>query len=180
MLLDSLARRPQPSRYQGIGSGVLESKHHGVFLNKLWIDYLPNLPMNLLSLSQITLNTQWEVRYEHAQSEFVMRTTGGHKLVFTLFNNFYVCDMATSIFRSHRARVKDAVELFTAPYMASPVGIYHLQNCGRLFYTVQSRDQHPNWTSHIWRSKQLDCIFHPRSIASEDRSSHVANIKVVK
>ncbi len=66
MLLNSLARRQQPLRYQSIGSGVLESKHHGVFVNKLWVDYLPNLPMNLLSLSQITLNTQWEVRYEHA------------------------------------------------------------------------------------------------------------------
>ncbi len=52
--------------------------------------------------------------------EFVMRTTGGHKLIFTLYNNFYVCDMASSVFRSHRARVMDAVELFTDSYMATP------------------------------------------------------------
>jgi len=71
-------------------------------------------------LSQVSRQTQWQVRYEHEQSEFVLRTTAGHKLVFTLYNNFYVCDMATSIFRSHRARVKDAVELFTNSYRTCP------------------------------------------------------------
>jgi hypothetical protein len=34
MLLDTLARRPEISKYQGIGFGVLEARHHGVFLNK--------------------------------------------------------------------------------------------------------------------------------------------------
>ena len=33
---------------------------------------------------------------------------GEHKLVFTLLRNFYLCDMATSVFRSHEAKVKDA------------------------------------------------------------------------
>ncbi len=80
MLFDTLARRPEIFKYPGIGSGVLEARHHGVFLNKLYVDYLPQIPMNLLSLSQISKETQWEVRYEHGQSEFVMRTTGGHKL----------------------------------------------------------------------------------------------------
>ncbi len=120
MLLDTLMSRQNPAQYQGICSGVLEAKHYGIFLNKLCIDYIPDIPMNLLSLSQLSRQTQWQVRYEHEQSEFVLRTTAGHKLIFTLYNNFYVCDMATSIFRSHRARVKDAVELFTNSYQNCP------------------------------------------------------------
>jgi hypothetical protein len=120
MLFDTLMRRQNPATFQGIGSGVLEAKHYAAFLNKLYVDYIPGIPMNLLSLSQISTETQWQVRYEHEQSECVLRTTAGHKLIFTLYNNFYVCDMATSIFRSHRARVKDAVELFTNSYRTCP------------------------------------------------------------
>ncbi len=53
MLLDALMRRQNPAQYQGIGSGLLEAKHYGIFLNKLCIDYIPEIPMNLLSLSQL-------------------------------------------------------------------------------------------------------------------------------
>ncbi len=67
-------RRQSTSRYQGIGSGVLEANHYGAFLNKLYVDYIPGIPMNLLSLSQIGNDTQWRVRYEHEMGEFVMRT----------------------------------------------------------------------------------------------------------
>jgi len=46
---------------------------------------------------------------------------GEHKLVFTLYSNFYLCDMATSVFRSYEAKVKDAVKLFTLSYLTSAV-----------------------------------------------------------
>ncbi len=68
MLLDTLMRRQNPATYQGIGSGMLEAKHYGAFLNKLYVDYIPEIPMNLLSLSQLSKQTQWQVRYEHEQS----------------------------------------------------------------------------------------------------------------
>ena len=47
---------------------------------------------------------------------------GEHKLVFTLLSNFYLCDMATSVFRSNEAKVKDAfLKLFTLSYLISAV-----------------------------------------------------------
>ncbi len=57
-------RHQEVSRYQGIGVGVLKARHRGVFLNKLYVDYVPGIPMNLLSLSQIAGETQREIRYE--------------------------------------------------------------------------------------------------------------------
>ena len=77
--------------------------------------------MNLLSLSRITKQTPCELNYEDAQIGFVLRITGEHKLVFTLLSNFYLCDMATSVFRSNEAKVKDAVKLFTLSYLTSAV-----------------------------------------------------------
>jgi len=62
-----------------------------------------------------------EPNYEKAQLGFVLRITSEHKLVFTLLSNFYLCDMATSVFRSNEAKVKDAVKLFTLSYLTSAV-----------------------------------------------------------
>jgi hypothetical protein len=39
---------------------------------------------------------------------------GEHKLVFTLYSNFYLCDMATSVFRSNEAKVKVEFEIIHA------------------------------------------------------------------
>ncbi len=79
----------------------------------------PGLLMNLLSLSRITKQTPCELDYEEAQIGFVLCITGEHKLVFTLLSNFYLCNMATSVFRSEEA--KDAVKLFTLSYLTSAV-----------------------------------------------------------
>ena len=46
---------------------------------------------------------------------------GEHKLVFILLSNFYLSDMATSVFRSNEAKVKDALKLFTPFYLTSAV-----------------------------------------------------------
>jgi hypothetical protein len=73
-----------------------------------FVDCLPGLLMNLLSLSRITKQIPCELNYEEAQIEFVLRIMGEHKLVFTLLSNFYLCDMVTSVFRSNEAKVKDA------------------------------------------------------------------------
>ena len=77
--------------------------------------------MNRLSLSRITKQAPCELNYEDAQIGFVLHITGEHKLVFTLLSNFYLCDMATSVFRSNEAKVKDAVKLFTLSYLTSAV-----------------------------------------------------------
>ena len=122
MQLDTLVRRERSVKYQDIGSGVLEARNIGVLLVKiLFVDCLPGLLMNLLSLSRITKQTSCELNYKEAQIEFVLRATGEHKLMFTLLSNFYLCDMATSVFRSNEAKVKDAVKLFTLSYLTSAV-----------------------------------------------------------
>ena len=41
--------------------------------------------------------------------------------MFTLYSNFYLCDMATSVFRSNEAKVKDVVKSFTLSYLTSAV-----------------------------------------------------------
>ena len=87
----------------------------------LFVDCLPGLLMNLLSLSRITKQTPCELDYEEAQIEFVLRATGEHKLMFTLLSNFYLCDLVTSVFRSNEAEVKDALKLFTLFYLTSAV-----------------------------------------------------------
>ena len=46
---------------------------------------------------------------------------GEHKLMFTLYSNFYLCDMATSVFRSNEAKVKDVAKSFTLSYLKSAV-----------------------------------------------------------
>ena len=80
----------------------------------LFVDCLPGLLMNLLSLSRITKQTPCELDYVEAQIEFVLRAMGEHKLVFTLYSNFYLCDMATSVFRSNEAKVKVEFEIIHA------------------------------------------------------------------
>jgi len=85
----------------------------------LFVDCLPGLLMKLLS--RITKQTPCEPNYKKAQIGSVLRITSEHKLVFTLLSNFYLCDMATSVFRSNEAKVKDAVKLFTPSYLTSEV-----------------------------------------------------------
>ncbi len=77
--------------------------------------------MNLLYLFWITKQTPCKLNYEEAQIGFVLRISGEHKLVLTLLSNFYLCNMATSVFRSNEAKVKDAVKLFTLSYLTSAV-----------------------------------------------------------
>ncbi len=106
MQLDTLICRESPAKSQNIASGGTMLK---ILLVKiLFVDCLPGLLMNFLSLFRITKQTPCELNYEHAQTEFVLRIMGQHKLVFTLPSNFYLCDMATSVFRSNGAKVKDA------------------------------------------------------------------------
>ena len=85
----------------------------------LFVDCLPGLLMKLLS--RITKQTPCEPNYEYAQIEFTLRAMGEHKLVFTLYSNFYLCDMATSVVRSYEAKVTDGVKLFTLSYLTSAV-----------------------------------------------------------
>jgi hypothetical protein len=122
MQLNTLVCKERPAEYEDFGSGVLEARNIGVLLVKiLFVDCLPGLLMNLLSLSQITKQTSCKLNYKEAQIEFVLRATGEHKLMFTLLSNFYLCDLVTSVFRSNEAKVKDAVKLFTLSYLASAV-----------------------------------------------------------
>jgi hypothetical protein len=101
---------------------VLEARNIEVLLVKiLFVDCLPGLLMNLLSLFRTTKQTPSELNYEEAKIEFVLRITGEHKFVFTLLRNFYLCDMATSVFRSNEAKVKDAVKLFTLSNLTGAV-----------------------------------------------------------
>ncbi len=87
----------------------------------LFVDCLPGLLMNLLSLSRITKQTPCELDYEEAQFQFVLRAMGEHKLMFTLLSNSYLCDLVASVFRSNESKVKDAVKLFTLSYLTSAV-----------------------------------------------------------
>ena len=61
-----------------------------LLMKTLFVDCLPGLLMNLLSLSRITKQTPCELNYAEAQIEFVLRIMGEHKLVFTLLSNFYL------------------------------------------------------------------------------------------
>ena len=97
MQLNTLICKERPAEYLIL---VQECWRRGTMLKILlvkilFVDCLPGLLMNLLSLSRITKQTPCDLDYEEAQIEFVLRATGEHKLVFTLFSNFYLYDLVT-------------------------------------------------------------------------------------
>ncbi len=99
---------------------MLEARNIGVLLMEILFCRLPAGLTDEPFISNHKANT-CEPNYEKAQLGFVLRITSEHKLVFTLLSNFYLCDMATSVFRSNEAKVKDAVTLFTLSYLTSAV-----------------------------------------------------------
>jgi hypothetical protein len=54
--------------------------------------------------------------YGENMREFIVRTHAGQKLSFSKCDGLYICDMATQVYRNHRARLDDGVELFFGTY----------------------------------------------------------------
>ena len=54
--------------------------------------------------------------YDETMRDFIVRTHAGQKLVFSLCEGLYICDMTSQVYRNLRARCDDGVELFVGNY----------------------------------------------------------------
>ena len=109
-LLKRLKQNSSLMMYEGLGDDTLEVTHHGIFCDSILLDWHPDTPINVLSLSLIAKH-KWGVHFDENAGEFVVRTFAGQELIFWNYKDLYICDLNTQGHRNHRARVDDGVEL---------------------------------------------------------------------
>jgi hypothetical protein len=57
--------------------------------------------------------------YDETMHDFIVRTHAGQKLVFSLCDGLYICDMTSQVYRNLRARCDHGVELFVGNYKST-------------------------------------------------------------
>ncbi len=57
--------------------------------------------------------------YDETMRDFIARTHAGEKLVFSLYDGLYICDMTSQDYGNLRARCDDGVELFIGNYKST-------------------------------------------------------------
>jgi hypothetical protein len=101
--------------FEGLGDGTLEVTQHVILCGSIIVNWHPDTPINVLSLSLIARH-KWGVHFDENARQFVARTFAGQKLIFSNYKDHYICHFKTQVYRNHRARVDDGVELFREPY----------------------------------------------------------------
>ncbi len=114
-LLKNLCEKTHNTQIVGISDEVLEVTHEGHFCDNLRVDWHPDVPVNVVSFSQAAA-LGWGMTYDEAMHDFIVRTHAGQKLVFSLCEGLYICDMTSQVYRNLRARCDDGVELFVGSY----------------------------------------------------------------
>ena len=72
----------------------------------------------MVSFSQAA-NLGWGMTYDETMRNFIVRTHAGRKLVFSLCDGLYICDMTSQVYWNLRARCDDGVELFVGNYKST-------------------------------------------------------------
>jgi hypothetical protein len=114
-LLKNLCEKTHNKHIVGISDEVIEITHEGHFCENLRVDWHPDVPVNVVSFSQAA-NLGWGMTYDETTRDFIARTHAGQKLVFSLCEGLYICDMTSQVYRNLRARCDDGVELFVGSY----------------------------------------------------------------
>jgi hypothetical protein len=114
-LLKNLCEKTQNTHIVGISDEVMEITHEGHFCKNLRVDWHPDVPVNVVSFSQVA-NLGWGITYDEATHTFIAQTHAGQKLVFSLCEGLYICDMTSQVNRNLRARCDDGVELSVGNY----------------------------------------------------------------
>jgi hypothetical protein len=120
-LLKGLGRKVNPTQIVGISDQPIDVTHEGYFCDNLQVDSHPDVPINVVSFSQAA-DLGWAMTYDENMREFIVRTHAGQKLFFSKCDGLYICDMTTQVYRNHRARLDDGVELFVGSYKKTDNG----------------------------------------------------------
>ncbi len=117
-LLKNLCEKTHNTHIVGISDEVIEITHEGHFCDNLRVDWHPNVPVNVVSFLQAAA-LGWGMTYDETMRDFIVRTHAGQKLVFSLCEGLYICDMTLQVYRNLRARCDDSVEVFFGSYKST-------------------------------------------------------------